>query len=197
MLIWKGNIQNNPAPKSWDNRREDMLKELGSTAGECIIKKNKPMFVYLKSPRLGYLRSNNFGMPKFSKSKPKSYINGWYILMKYNFNDPQWLKDYYNEIKANPYYYTKIFEGKTCPYTEALWGVGSGTRNFTVEQCAAFTRKNQQGDESMRLFTYRPDTGNCYGPNNIKDQCNGFQNLVSVVYGRKGWDQYKLDPTIY
>ena len=167
-----------------------MSEKIGSE-GTCITKIPKPMFVYLKSPSLGYLKSNNFGMPQFSTEK-STYINGWHILMNYEDTGPQWLKNHNNEIKANTNYYTKIFEGKAC-YTGLFfppWGFANG---LTLEQCAAFTRTKQQGDESMRLFTWHPDNGTCWGPLAYKDQCNGFQNS----FAHRGLDQYKLDPTIY
>ena len=186
---WYGSAQKYPPPGNWKLRRKEMLEKIGSE-GTCITKIPKPMFVYLKSPSLGYLKSNNFGMPQFSTEK-STYINGWHILMNYEDTGPQWLKNHNNEIRANTNYYTKIFEGKSCPL--ALWGVGTGVTGKTLEQCAALTRTNQQSDESKRLFTYNPDDRNCYGPSTSKDQCNGFQKAVT----REGWDQYKLDPTIY
>jgi len=185
---WPGNATNSPPPGNWTLRREKMLKKIGS-GGTCITKIPKPMFVYLKSPSLGYLKSNNFGMPQFSIEK-STHINGWHILMYYQFNEPKWLKDYNNEIKANTNYYTRIFEGKTCPHN--LFGSRLGG-DQTLEQCAALTRKHQNSDDSMRLFTFDPNDGTCYGPSTSKDQCNGFQKSVKIG----DWDQYKLDPTIY
>jgi len=186
MLIWKGNIQNNPAPTSWDTRREDMLKELDSTAGECIIKKNKPMFVYLKSPRLGYLRSNNIGIPKFSKSKPKSHINGWYLLMKYKTQKPQWLIDNKNLINTYPNNSILIKKNVYCDHAGSLFKKGADKYGHTLEECADAVREWQlTNGEEFKWFQYRAGPKNTWSG---KHRCYASKTKTGCIneLGRSG-----------
>jgi hypothetical protein len=115
MDAWKGNAIKQPPPGAWIMRQNDLLNELDTDPNKCDIKINQPMTIYLKSPVNGYLRSDNFGKPEFSKDVKKPYITGWNILMKYkDGKEPKWLKKHRGLIKSYDNYYTKVIEGRAC-----------------------------------------------------------------------------------
>ena len=91
---WGGNANGLPPSGNWMTRQNSMLSELEEDTGKCLKKFSKPMTIYLKSPKEGYLISNSFGKPKFSENKTP-YINGWHLLMKYkDIKKPDWLKNH-------------------------------------------------------------------------------------------------------
>ena len=98
MDSWRGNVNKLPPSGNWITRERNMLSELEEDSGKCLKKFSKPMTIYLKSPKLGYLISNSFGKPKFSNDKTP-HISGWYLLIKYkDTKKPDWLKNHISKI---------------------------------------------------------------------------------------------------
>lgn len=190
MNSWRGNISSFPPSGAWTTRQETMLSEISSSSGECLTKINKPMTVYLKSPSNGYLRSDSFGKPEFSKDIKKPYITGWHLLMKYKTGkDPKWLKTHRGLIKSYNNYYTKIFENKTCIGKSKKLKIPKkleSSSGFTIDNCAEMFQKWRlsNGGEKYRWFMYLPKDNNfryneCIALK-IEDQCKGFQKTQTL-----------------
>ena len=189
MNNWPGRVEEHPPSGGWTTRQDSMLSEITSTIGKCLTSVNKPMTVYLKSPSLGYLRSDSFGKPQFSKNIKKPYITGWNLLMKYKTGkNPEWLKTQRGLIKNYNNYYTKMFENKTCIGKSHKLKIPKkleSSSSFTVDNCAEMFRKWQSmNGKKYRWFMFLPQDKN-FSQNEcvalkIEDQCEGFQKTQQL-----------------
>ena len=155
MNSWDGNIEKRPPKNEWTIRRQNMLNQLKSSINECKPKINKPMYVYLKG-EAGYLKSNSFGAPSFTKTRTPE-INGWYLLMDYDkarltketgeddtslkrFAIPQWLR---NQKSKNTEinYTTELIPGEHCKGT--YQDLPLKASNDSLQDCAKEVRKWQ------------------------------------------------------
>ena len=190
MNSWRGRLVFSIPLLIWAKRQNTMLSETSLSKNNCLTKINKPMTVYLKSPGNGYLKSDSFGKPIFSKNIKKPNITGWNLLMKYKTGKiPKWLKTQRGLIKNYKNYYTKIFESKKCKGASELLKIPEKLKfssSFTINNCAEMFRKWQlTKGEKYRWFTFLPKDKNfkeneCYALK-IEDQCKGFQDTLPLA----------------